>query len=205
MTCSRACTPRQPSGRFCRDRLIDFEGQLLILAEVVVERPASWRVERLGRLIGLARRHLLRQFGDLFQVFLILDCLGLAGRNDLVQQRRHLLVIGRIVEMLLDDLAADVVLDGLGDGVLVALEAAEHAVDGFGNAGFHDQVEQRHVVKRRNLPRLVGFDVGVDEVAHVRLVGFQVEALAAGLADDLAKFQIAVDFVLDAARCRPSL
>jgi hypothetical protein len=37
-------------------------------------------------------------------------------------------------------------------------------------------------VEGRDLPRLVGLDVGVDEVAHVRLVRLEVEALAARLA-----------------------
>ena len=51
--------------------------------------------------------------------------LRFAGRDDLVQQRRHLVVVGRVVQVLLDDLAADIVLDGLGHGILVALESAE--------------------------------------------------------------------------------
>ena len=42
-------------------------------------------------------------------------------------------------------------------------------------------------------PRLIGFDVGVDEVPHVGLVGLEVEGFAAGLADDLAQFEIAVE------------
>ena len=46
----------------------------------------------------------------------------------------------------------------------------------FGDAGLHDQVQQAHVVEGRDLPRLIGLDVGVDEVPHVGLVGFQVEA-----------------------------
>ena len=61
------------------------------------------------------------------------------------------------------------------------------AVDGVGDAGLHDQVQQAHVVEGRNLPRLIGLDVGVDQVPHVGLVGFEVERLAAGLADDLAQ------------------
>ena len=52
--------------------------------------------------------------------------------------------------------------------------------------------------KRRNLPRLIGFDVGVDEVTHVRFIGFQVQAFPAGLADDLAHFQVMVELLLDA-------
>ncbi len=148
------------------------------------------------RLPGL---HLLRQLGDALQIFLVLDGLGLAGRDDLVEQGRHLLVEGRVVQVLLDDLAADVVLDGLGDGVLVALQATELRGDGFGDAGLHDQLQQAHVVEGRDLPRLVGLDVGVDEVPHVGLVGLQVEALAAGLADDLADVQVVIELLLDAA------
>ena len=72
-------------------------------------------------------------------------------------------------------------------GVLVALQPAELLGDGIGDAVLHDQFQQAHIVERRNLPRLVGLDVGVDEVPHVGFVGFQVEPLAAGLADDLAQ------------------
>ena len=68
----------------------------------------------------------------------------------------------------------------------------------FGDAGLHDQVQQADVVEGRNLPRLVGLDVGVDEVPHVRLVRLQVERLAAGLADDLAHVQVVVELLLDA-------
>ena len=141
---------------------------------------------------------LFRQLGDPLQVFLILDCLRFAGGDDLVQQRRHLVVKGRVVQVFLDDLAADVVLDSFSNRILVALQPAKPAVDRIRDAGLHDQLQQRHVVEGRNLSRLIGFDVGVDEVPHVGLVGFQVEALAAGLADDLAQLQVAVERLLDA-------
>ena len=75
-------------------------------------------------------------------------------------------------------------------------------VDGVGDAGLHDQLQQAHVVEGRDLPRLVGLDVGVDQVPHVGLVGLEVEGLAAGLADDLAEVQVVVELLLDAARCR---
>jgi hypothetical protein len=47
--------------------------------------------------------------------------------------------------------------------------------DGLGDAALHDQVEQTDVAEMRDLPRLVGLDVSVDEVAHVGFVGLQVE------------------------------
>ena len=81
---------------------------------------------------------------------------------------------------------------------LLPFMAAELGGDGVGDAGLHDQIQQPHVVEGRDLPRLVGLDVGVDEVAHVRLVGLEVEALAAGLADDLAHVQVVVELPLDA-------
>ena len=101
--------------------------------------------------------------------------------------------------MFLDDLAADVVLDGLRNCFLVALEAAGHIVDRIRDPGFHDQLQQRHVVEWRNLPWLVGFDVGVNEVTHVGFVGFEVQALTTGLPDDLAQFQVTINLLLDAA------
>ena len=56
---------------------------------------------------------------------------------------------------------------------------------------FDDQLQQTHVVEGRDLARFVGFDVGVDQVAHVGFVGFQVEGFAAGSADGVAQVQIA--------------
>ena len=55
-----------------------------------------------------------------------------------------------------------------------------------------------HVIEGRDLPRLIGLDVGVDQVPHVGLVGLEVEGLAAGLADDLAQLQVMVELLLDA-------
>ena len=45
---------------------------------------------------------------------------------------------------------------------------------------------------------LVGFDISVDEVPHVGLVGFQVQLFVSGVADDLAQLEIVVKFLFDA-------
>ena len=127
-------------------------------------------------------------FPDPLEIFLVFDGLGFAGGDDLIQQCGHLLVEGRVVQVVPDDLAADVVLDGLGDGSPVAFQSAKLLCDGIGDAGLDDQLEQAHVVEGGDLARFVGFDVGVDQVAHVGFVGFQVEGFAAGLADDLAQY-----------------
>jgi hypothetical protein len=92
------------------------------------------------------------------------------------------------------DLAADVVLDGLGYGVLVAPQAAELRGDGLGDAGLHDQLQQGHILEGRDRPWLVGLDVGVDEMPHVGLAGFEIEALATRPADDLAHIQVVVEW-----------
>ena len=52
--------------------------------------------------------------------------------------------------------------------------------------------------KGGNLARLVGFDAGVDQVAHVGLAGLQVEGFAAGPADDFADVQAVVELPFDA-------
>ena len=41
-------------------------------------------------------------------------------------------------QVLLDDLASDVVLDSLGDGIPVALEATELRRDSVGDTDFHN-------------------------------------------------------------------
>jgi hypothetical protein len=53
----------------------------------------------------------------------------MAGSDNLVQQRRHPVVESRVVEVFLDDLTSDVVLDGLGNRSLTALDAIGHVVD----------------------------------------------------------------------------
>ena len=178
--------------------LVDLYRQLLILVQVIVNCSFARRVQSFRRLFRLPRLHLLRKFGDALQVLLIFDRLRLPVGNDLVQQGRHLLIKGRVVQVLLDDLSADVVLDGFRDGVLVALQSAELRGDGIGNARLHDQVQQADIVEGRNLSRLIGLNVGVDQVPHVSLVSLQVEALAAGLANDLADIQVMVKLLLDA-------
>src|SRR2546425_5888247 len=54
------------------------------------------------------------------------------------------------------------------------------------------------VVEGRNLPWLIGLDVGVDQMPHVGLIGLQVEAFTAGLADNLPQLQVMVELLPDA-------
>jgi hypothetical protein len=165
--------------------------------QVVIEGPLARSVQGVRRVLRLPRLHPLRQFGDAFQVLLILDGLRLPSGNNLVQQRGHLLVVGRVVEVLLDNLFADVVLDGLGNRVLVSLQSPELSGDGIGDAGLHDQLHQTHIVEGRNLPRFVGLDVGVDQMPHVGFIRFEVQTLATGLANNLADIEVLGELLLD--------
>lgn len=70
--------------------------------------------------------------------------------------------------------------------ILDAFESIRQTVDGIGNAGVHDQVQQRHIVEWRYFSWRVSFDISVDEVPHVGLVGFQVQVFGSGIANDLA-------------------
>jgi hypothetical protein len=51
------------------------------------------------------------------------------------------------------------------------------------DAGLDDQLGQRHLAQLAQVGARVGLDVGVDEVAHVRLVGLDVQLLARVLLD----------------------
>ena len=62
---------------------------------------------------------------DLFEIFLVLNGLGFPGGDDLIQQSGHALVEGRVIQVFADDHAADIVLDGFGDGGSVAFQPAE--------------------------------------------------------------------------------
>ena len=100
--------------------------------------------------------------------------------------------------MLLDDLAADVVGDGLRHRILIALDAGRQVVDRLGDAAFHNQVEQANLAKVGNWSGRVGLNVRVDEVAHVGLVRLEVDGFAAGLPDDFPQLEVAIDALLDA-------
>src|SRR5208283_1762070 len=136
--------------------------------------------------------------GNTLKIILIFDGLRLSRCDDLVQQRRHFFIEGGIAEMLLDDFATNIILDGLGDGVFISLHAAELCRYGVGDAGPNDQVQQANVVERRNFARFVGLDIGIDEVPHIGLIGLEIERLAAGLADDFAQIQKMVALLFDA-------
>ena len=161
-----------------------------LVLQVVVQGKLAGRLQLHWRVIGLAGAHLLGHIGNAGQVVLVLDGLLFAQPDDLVQQSRHLGEVGRVGQLLLQDLAADVVLDRLGDRLFVALHLAQALCNRVGDAGLDDQVQQADAVEGRNLPRGLRLDVGVDEVAHVRLVRLQVQRLAGGLADDLAQVQV---------------
>jgi hypothetical protein len=77
------------------------------------------------------------------------------------------------------------------------LQGAELLGNRLSNAGVHDQFQQGHIVKGRNLPRLIGLDVSVDQMPHVRLVSLQIKAFTAGLADNLPKPQVMVELLPD--------
>ena len=143
--------------------------------------------------------------GDALQVFLILDSLRFPGGNDLVQQSGHFLEKGRVVEVFLDDLATDVIFDGLGNRILVPLQATELLRDSVRDARVYDQVQQTHIVERRDLPWAISLNVGVDEVPHIGFIGFEVQAFATGLADNLAKSKIMLKLTLDARNVRPTV
>ena len=105
------------------DRVVRFRrvgplGHLLaqqLLGQVVIDRP-----ERLGldtgriRTTALATFHLLSEGDDLLQVRLVLNRLLPALLDQRIEHRRHLLVVLRIDRHLVDDEAADIVLDRLG-------------------------------------------------------------------------------------------
>ena len=119
--------------------------------------------EPLHQVLGLAQKRLV---GRRVRAVLL---------DKVIEQLRHLLVEPRIGELLADDRLANVVDDPLGDGVprefalLVQL-----AGDGVVDAGLDDQLRERQLAQRSEVGCGVGLDVGVEEVAHVRLVGLDV-------------------------------
>jgi hypothetical protein len=70
------------------------------------------------------------QLDDLRQVLLVRERAFLALRDQRVQQLGHLLVVLGVDRRLVDDELADVVLDGLGDRLLLLADGRRQRVDG---------------------------------------------------------------------------
>jgi len=66
-------------------------------------------------------------------------------------------------------------------GFALAFHLAQFGGNGVGDASLDDQIQQANALERRNLPRLISLDVGVDQVPLVSLVRLQAQRLAAGL------------------------
>jgi hypothetical protein len=67
---------------------------LAVHREVVVQRSQTRALlEFLGDIVGMPCVHLLCQFSDTLEVLFVFDRLGLACRDDLVEQRGHLVVV----------------------------------------------------------------------------------------------------------------
>src|SRR6266516_358654 len=98
----------------------------------------------------------------------------------------------------MNDLAPDVVLNGLRDGGLVSY-GTQSSSDRVCNATLHDQLYQAEIVERRDFPRLVSLDVRVDQVSHIGFVRLEVERFAAGVANDLPHVEVVCELILDAA------
>ena len=67
------------------------------------------------------------------------------------------------------------------------------------DAGFNDQLGQRQLAQLTQFLGRIGLNVGVDEVAHVRLVGLDIKLLAGVLLDCCAGLDVELDLPLD--RC----
>ncbi|MNJ32551.1 hypothetical protein D3C77_272180 [compost metagenome] len=127
---------------------------------------------------------------------MVADGLFLALDNERIKQRGHGLVILRIDRRLIDDQLAHVVLDGLRHGFLAFANALGQRVDGA-DAALDDQRNQRHIVKGRDLLAILGTDIGVDQKAHVRLVGLQVDVVTTGELHLVTHFGKVIDLGLD--------
>src|SRR2546422_884583 len=155
------------------DRVVDLEGE--IQHGLWLRNPRSCSVLQIvvqgtncGLVSQLAWSIILRpgldptcQLRDALEVLFVLDSACLPRRDNLVEQSGHLVVIRRIGQLLMNDLASDVVLNGLRDGGLVPY-ASQSSSDRVCTATLHDQLYQAEIVERRDFSRLIGLDVGVN-------------------------------------------
>src|SRR6266581_2691766 len=150
------------------DRVVDLEGE--IQHGLWLRNPRATTVLQIvvqgtdrGLVPQLAWSIILRpgldptcQLRDALEVLFVLDSACLPRRDDLIKQGGHLVVVRRVGQLLMNDLASDVVLNGLRDGGLVSY-AAQSTSDRVCNATLHDQLYQAEIVERRDYPRLIGF------------------------------------------------
>ena len=68
------------------------------------------------------------------------------------------------------------------------------------NPGLDDEFRQRHLAQLTQVNRRVGLNVRVEEVAHVRLVGLDVELLTRVLLDRRTDLAVELDLLLQRGR-----
>ena len=95
------------------------------------------------------------------------------------------------------DLAAYVVGDGFRHRLRTVLDALRQGPHRRGQPALQDQVQQPDVAEVRDRLGRLRLDIGVDQVAHVGLVGLEIDDLAAGVPDDVAQLYCPVDLLLD--------
>ena len=149
---------------------------------------------------GIFLRHALHQLLGLLEECLVGGGVGSALLDEIIQQLGHLRVEPRVGELVADDGLADVVDDALGDRVPRQLALlVQLAGDGVVDAGLDDQLRERQRIEVAHVRRRVGLNVGVEQVAHVGLVGLDVQLLARVLFDGGAG--VAVELHLLLQRC----
>ena len=180
------------------NRRIHRQRQALVFIQVVVERPLRSRPHACRIAARPATRHcrLLGKLGDLHQVLLVAQHPLAALFDQRVQQLGHLLVVGRIDGSLVDDEFADIVFDGFGHRLLALTDAFGQSVHRVGTA-LDDKLDQAHVIEGGNLLALLRPDVGVDQVAHRRLIRLEVDVVAAGQFHLVAHLGVVIHLGLD--------
>src|SRR5438094_554440 len=99
--------------------------------------------------------------------------------------------------MLLKNLAANVVGNVFRNCLPVASDPRGQRQDGFRYTRPYDQFQQTNFAKVGDYSRCFSLDVSVDQVAHVRLIGLEVDGLATCLPNDLTQLNKVVDILLD--------
>jgi len=177
---------------------MNHERHCFVPAEVIVESLLCRAFSGLRISCAIAGAlDLFCQFDDLFQTFLVPECLRLAFFDQRVQQLGHLFVIFRIDRCFVDDQLADVILDGFRNRFAITPYPGRERFHGIDTA-FEEELNLRHIVECRYLHALFGPDVGVEEMPHGRFV----EDLA--LADRLRSVEFIKYFADDLfamARC----
>ena len=122
--------------------------------------------------------------------------------DEFVENSGHFFIVFRIDRHLLNYLTTDVIFDCFGSTILSTLRRIIITFKSF--AFVLNKVKQGQIIKVTNFNALRCNNVVVNELAHIRLVCFEIEEVAAIISDGLFQLEIKTYLMLEITDFRRS-